>query len=130
MYSMLIILGHFKVKFVEKHQSCWQSVDFMLSILGRAHMGALWYTQVHWGTHGCTLHWVHCTLWYTWAHWGALWYTRAASVAKHIASHNTNSTEGPLHGLGAFMCIHTKYEKKYTDMSREPDISTTTNLNF
>ena len=25
-----------------------------------------------------------------------------ASVAKHIASHNTNSTEGPLHGLGAY----------------------------
>ena len=31
-------------------------------------------------------------------HWAA-----RASIAKHIASHNTNSTEGPLHGLSAYM---------------------------
>ena len=47
LYPVLIILGHFKVEIVQKHQRCWQSVDFMLSILGRAHWGALRYTRVH-----------------------------------------------------------------------------------
>ena len=71
-YSMLIILEHFKVEIVQKHQRCWQSVDFMLSILGRAHWGALRCTRVR-GALGRTL-----------VYLGTLWYTRLHGTLQYI----------------------------------------------